>query len=99
MCSVKPGWLILNDAVVVKEYVTCLNEYIESSVDNKKQERAINQWYKQWNQDREMRKQNGEHFYPFSINAYMDAIQEEQQLLEDIKLINENSINQIDDSR
>ena len=96
MSNVKPGWLILNDPVVVKEYAECFNEYIKTANDNRKQEKAINYWYKQWNQDREMRKSNGEQFYVFSAVKYSEAIQEEEQLLEEIKLMNENSVNDID---
>ena len=97
MSNLKQGWLILNDSVVVKEYVKCLNEYVESSADNEKKEKAINHWYNEWNKDRDLRKSNGEQFYPFSVVKYSQAIQEDQELQEEIKLINENSLNEMDD--
>ena len=88
--SLKQGWLNLNDGVVVKQYVECLNEQLESYTNKKNQQTAINMWYYQWNNDREMRKNNGETFYDFSVLEYAEALREEQQQLQDIKLLKEN---------
>ena len=87
--SLMEGWLDLTDSVVVKEYADCLTQDLKHYQASKNQHKAINNWHKSWVNDREMRKSNGEHLYEFSVLDYMDSLHEDQQILEEIKFLQE----------
>ena len=92
----KSGWLNLNDSVVVKEYTECLSEYLNEDVNNK--HTAIMKWYTMWKDDRERRMSNGEKFYVFNVLDYMEAVRQEAQQLEDIRIFKENQSGEANDN-